>query len=153
MLQVEYRVGSRTYRRSGCQWPAAARGGRRLQVRDMANTQRQFDKELLDVASRERERMGSELHDGLGQELTGAALVLQYVFGICVPAIRRRPGQSAKSWRNGRGFPDAIVTNDGMGMRLMQYRARLMSAELCTHSALNQRVTITCRCPVHSTAA
>jgi signal transduction histidine kinase len=45
----------------------------RLQAHGAANTQQRFEKELLEVASREQERMGSELHDGLGQELTGAA--------------------------------------------------------------------------------
>jgi signal transduction histidine kinase len=51
---------------------------------------------------------------------------------------------------NGRGFPDAIATDNGMGMRLMQYRARLLGGDLRTYSAPHQGVTITCRCPVHS---
>jgi signal transduction histidine kinase len=51
---------------------------------------------------------------------------------------------------NGRGFPDATVMNIGVGMRLMQYRSRVINGELRTHSAPGQGVTITCRCPVHS---
>ncbi len=264
-LRVEYRVRSRAG-----QWlwladrarvialddrgqPWRAMGVRlRLQARDVANTQRQFDKDLLDVASREQERIGSELHDGLGQELTGAALMLQACLrdlragnspqaaavsevlaqlnstientrtlarglwpvanepGGLVDALTnlatrldRRSGLQIRFVNrlaefpalpqssahhllriaqeavnntlkhsgatvvflelgptddgiylcvrdNGRGFPDASVTGNGMGMRLMQYRARLLGADLRTHSAPNQGVTITCRCPVHS---
>jgi two-component system, NarL family, sensor histidine kinase UhpB len=233
----------------------------RLQARDVANnlrtiaentSQRQFEQELLDVASREQERMGSELHDGLGQELTGAALMLQTCLrdlrasnspqAAAISAVVAQLNSAIENTRalarglwplatepdglvsalanlavrldrhsglqirfvnrlaqcpslppssadhllriaqeavintlkhsgativvlelgptedgiylcvrdNGRGFPDAIVINNGMGMRLMQYRARLLAAELRTYSAPNQGVTITCRCPVHS---
>jgi signal transduction histidine kinase len=227
----------------------------RLQARDVADTQRQFEKELLDVASREQERMGSELHDGLGQELTGAALMLQACLrdlragdspqaaavgevlaqlnctientrtlarglwplatgpgglvsalanlaarldrhsGLQIRFVNRlaqypplppssahhllRIAQEAVTNTlkhsgatdvvlelgqteegiylcvrdNGRGFPDAIAPDNGMGMRLMQYRARLLGGDLRTYSAQHQGVTITCRCPVHSSAS
>jgi PAS domain S-box-containing protein len=35
------------------------------------------EREILDVVSRERQRIGRDLHDGLGQELTGIALMLR----------------------------------------------------------------------------
>ena len=39
-------------------------------------TQRRLERELIEVANREQERIGRDLHDGLGQELTGIALML-----------------------------------------------------------------------------
>lgn len=37
---------------------------------------RALERELLEIANREQRRIGSDLHDGLGQELTGVALLL-----------------------------------------------------------------------------
>ncbi|WP_420456897.1 PAS domain S-box protein [Rubrivirga sp.] len=39
--------------------------------------QRRLEREILEVAAREQERMARDLHDGLGQVLTGAAFRLQ----------------------------------------------------------------------------
>ena len=41
--------------------------------------QRALERELLDIAIRERIRLCSDIHEGLGQELTGIALLLQTV--------------------------------------------------------------------------
>jgi PAS domain S-box-containing protein len=38
---------------------------------------RRLEHEILDVSSRERQSIGRDLHDGLGQELTGVALMLR----------------------------------------------------------------------------
>jgi PAS domain S-box-containing protein len=38
---------------------------------------RRLEREILDVSSRERQTIGRDLHDGLGQELTGVALMLR----------------------------------------------------------------------------
>lgn len=38
---------------------------------------RSLEREILDVSTRERQRLSSDLHDGLGQELTGISLLLQ----------------------------------------------------------------------------
>jgi PAS domain S-box-containing protein len=38
---------------------------------------RHLEQEILDVSSRERQTIGRDLHDGLGQELTGVALMLR----------------------------------------------------------------------------
>jgi len=38
---------------------------------------KQLERELLDVANREQQRLGRELHDGLGQELTGISMMLE----------------------------------------------------------------------------
>jgi signal transduction histidine kinase len=38
---------------------------------------RRLEREVIDVASRERQRLSGDLHEGLGQELTGVALLLR----------------------------------------------------------------------------
>jgi PAS domain S-box-containing protein len=45
-------------------------------ARDITESKR-LEHEILEVSSRERQTIGRELHDGLGQELTGVALMLR----------------------------------------------------------------------------
>jgi PAS domain S-box-containing protein len=51
-------------------------GGIVVNSRDVTE-RRRLEAELLAVSSRERQRIGRDLHDGLGQELTGVALMLR----------------------------------------------------------------------------
>jgi signal transduction histidine kinase len=60
---------------------------------------RSLEREVLDIATRERQRMSSDLHDGLGQELTGISLLLQ---NLAVSIDRGKPGI--------RGLVDEIMT-------------------------------------------
>lgn len=52
--------------------------GAALRISDVT-ARRSTEKHLLDVISRERQRMSSELHEGLGQELTGISLQLRAI--------------------------------------------------------------------------
>jgi PAS domain S-box-containing protein len=47
-------------------------------VNDVTEKQR-LERGIIDIANREQQRIGSDLHDGLGQELTGIALMLRGV--------------------------------------------------------------------------
>jgi PAS domain S-box-containing protein len=47
-----------------------------ITVRNITERKR-LEREILDVSSRERQSIGRDLHDGLGQELTGVALMLR----------------------------------------------------------------------------
>ncbi len=49
-----------------------------LTIRDVTE-QRTLEREVLAVANHERQRLSGELHDGLGQELTGVSLLLRSV--------------------------------------------------------------------------
>ena len=58
-----------------------------IEVTDRRNRQEQ---EILDIAGRERRGIGRDLHDGLGQELTGAALMLRGLPAGCRSASSKR---------------------------------------------------------------
>jgi len=47
-----------------------------IAVRDITERKR-MEAEILDISNRERQAIGRDLHDGLGQELTGVALMLR----------------------------------------------------------------------------
>jgi PAS domain S-box-containing protein len=53
---------------------------------------RTLERELLEIANREQRRIGSDLHDGLGQELTGVALMLR---GLASRVKRGQPATAA----------------------------------------------------------
>jgi len=58
----------------------ATAGGQVLVVNATDITARkQLERELLEIANREQQRMSSDLHDGLSQDLTGVALMLRGV--------------------------------------------------------------------------
>jgi two-component system, NarL family, sensor histidine kinase UhpB len=47
-------------------------------MRDVTERKR-LEREIIEIANREQQRIGSDLHDGLGQDLTGIALMLRGV--------------------------------------------------------------------------
>lgn len=53
----------------------------RLVVMNDVTERKRLEREVLEVTNREQQRMGMELHDGLGQDLTGIALMLRGVAG------------------------------------------------------------------------
>ena len=72
-------------------------GPKWLLVLQDVSERKQLEREVLDIANRERHRLGTDLHDGLGQELTGVALMLRSV-----------------STRLGRDAPAAVPQIDGI---------------------------------------
>ena len=50
-----------------------------LAVLNDVTERKQLEREIIEIANREQQRIGSDLHDGLGQELTGIALMLKGV--------------------------------------------------------------------------
>ena len=61
-----------------------------ISMRDITE-RKHLEQEILDVSGRERQSIGRDLHDGLGQELTGVALMLRglatQVQGRCPEAV------------------------------------------------------------------
>ena len=51
-----------------------------ISIRDITERKR-LEQEILDISGRERQSIGRDLHDGLGQELTGVALMLRGLAG------------------------------------------------------------------------
>jgi PAS domain S-box-containing protein len=66
-------------------------GGICISVRDRTERKR-MEREILDAAAGERLRIGQDLHDGLGQELTGVALMLR---GLALRLGRTEPATIA----------------------------------------------------------
>jgi signal transduction histidine kinase len=50
---------------------------RLLAVLNDVTERKRLEREIIEIASREQQRIGSDLHDGLGQDLTGIALMLR----------------------------------------------------------------------------
>ncbi|HEY0339362.1 MAG TPA: PAS domain S-box protein [Steroidobacteraceae bacterium] len=62
-----------------------------LAVLNDVTERKQLEREIIEIANREQQRIGSDLHDGLGQELTGIALMLKGV----VSQLRKEGSTSA----------------------------------------------------------
>jgi hypothetical protein len=56
-------------------------GNHRLAVLQDVSERKQLERAILQAVNREQYRIGNDLHDGLGQELTGIALMLRSVAG------------------------------------------------------------------------
>ena len=76
---------------------------------------RQLEREELEVSNREQQRIGSDLHDGLGQELTGIALLLR---GLENRAEREAPALSASIEEVALLVNDAIFTTRALARGL-----------------------------------
>jgi len=66
---------------------------------------RSLESALLDVSDREQQRFGAELHDGLGQELTGISLMLQ---GLSQQVEKFHPELAEPLFRISHLFSQAI---------------------------------------------
>ncbi len=80
-----------------------------------ATARRQLEREVLEVSNREQQRIGSDLHDGLGQELTGIALLLR---GLESRAERDAPGLSHAIEEVALLVNDAIFTTRALARGL-----------------------------------
>jgi len=221
----------------------------RLAVITDVTERRGLEREILEIAGREQLRIGSDLHDGLGQDLTGVALMLRSVVaqlrkenssartdvedvislvngaiestramarglapvgadrggliaGLQSMAVRgmerygvrahfntslREPltlddGAATHLYRiaqeaftnairhgrvtqvtielataegtltlsvqdNGRGFDERIASNNGMGLKLMRYRAQMLGGDVTIANNKGGGVIVRCSCP------
>ena len=65
--------------------------GEQMQLR------RELEKEVLSISAHEQLRMGQELHDGLGQELTGLGYLAERLY----TELKTRDGAAAQVWLTG----------------------------------------------------
>jgi PAS domain S-box-containing protein len=80
-----------------------------------ATARRQLEREVLEASNREQQRIGNDLHDGLGQELTGIALLLR---GLENRAEREAPALSASIEEVALLVNDAIFTTRALARGL-----------------------------------
>jgi signal transduction histidine kinase len=83
--------------------------GERLAKR--GREQRRLERELVDAAERERQRIGHELHDGVGQQLTAALMATNGLQGELQAA---HPGLAAKVDLVGNLLREAIAAVRGL---------------------------------------
>jgi signal transduction histidine kinase len=77
-------------------------------VEDITERKR-LERAVLEAADHERRRLGADLHDGLGQELTGISLMIRTLASsarIRGDAAPRRPGTS-RDWKCRSGMQSA----------------------------------------------
>ena len=109
-----------------------------LVVQDVSE-RKQLEREVLDIANRERHRLGTDLHDGLGQELTGVALMLRSVstrLGLDAPAavpqidgIVGLVNHAIESTRAmARGLAPVTIDQGGLGSALEDLTSRSRAA-------------------------
>jgi PAS domain S-box-containing protein len=80
-----------------------------------ATARRQLEREVLEASNREQQRIGNDLHDGLGQELTGVALLLR---GLENRAEREAPALSSSIEEVALLVNDAIFTTRALARGL-----------------------------------
>src|SRR5262249_26544211 len=109
--------------------------------------------EILEISNREQRRLGSDLHDGLGQELTGLSLLLK---GLEVQLSRERPEYQAQiqkiaalmahaiqSTRSlARGLAPVNLERGGLteALKHLIARCRDMYGLQCTYSDAGQKL-------------
>lgn len=112
---------------------------------------RAMEKEIADISTREQQRIGQELHDGLGQELTG----LGYLAETLSCDLKKRGAQEAETAdRLSRGIEHALeqARNIARGLVPMEIDADgLISALGQLAAATEQHCGIACR--FHATGA
>jgi PAS domain S-box-containing protein len=117
---------------------------------------RALEREILEISNREQRRIGSDLHDGLGQELTGIALML----GSLTQSVRRGTMPKAPELREltalvsgaieqtrtlARGLSPVALDGGGLvhALRALVARAReVYGLDARFRSRVNPRVTL-----------
>jgi PAS domain S-box-containing protein len=105
-----------------------------ISTRDITERKR-LEQEILDISGRERQSIGRDLHDGLGQELTGVALMLRglaaRVRGCCPEAVEsvneivRVVNQSIENARSlARGLLPVRTETGGLACALRELASR-----------------------------
>ncbi|MCS6947928.1 MAG: histidine kinase [Steroidobacteraceae bacterium] len=79
----------------------------RLVILRDVTLRRQLEHEILASEQRERERIGRELHDGLGQELTGVALLLR----SCLPRVSELEASTGARLREALDIVNGVIAS------------------------------------------
>ena len=112
-------------------------------LREQITERRRLEEEVLQISERERHRIGQDLHDGLGQHLTGIAFLskslqqrLATKAGLGAPATAEEAAEAGRivelvqqavtQTRNlARGLHPVEATPDGLTAALREFAARI----------------------------
>ena len=105
------------------------------QLRQQIEDRKHLEKELLSIIERERQRTGQELHDSIGQQLTGIAFMMEVLAGKLsdksldeqvsyAERINERVGQAAEKTRKlARGLHPVDFDRNGLPSALQELAA------------------------------
>jgi PAS domain S-box-containing protein len=122
--------------------------GLRASNRDITE-RRSMEKEILDIGEREQRRIGEDLHDGLGQQLTAIELLCSLLQSE-LPASQ--PGLKEQVARMDQFLRDAIhqtrmMAHDLMGFRLLKHGLQSALAEFARNVSSLGRLQCVFVCP------
>ena len=117
-------------------------------VRDITE-RKQLEREIIEISNREQQRIGQDLHDGLGQELTGIELMCQVLEQKLAAKSKAEAKQVGEI---GRHIRDAISHTRKLarGLSPVEFEANgLMSAlrELAAHTEKLFQIECRFECP------
>jgi len=123
----------------GCAEPVAGGAGMRLAGTMLDITERRrLERDIVEASQREQQRIGRDIHDTLGQELTGLALLakaMERQVGKLDPKLEERAadlsrlaGQAAKHARDiARGLSPVDMAIEGLATELLRMSERISS--------------------------
>lgn len=101
---------------------------------------RGIDREFIDAANRERAALGHDLHDGLGQELTGMSLLvggladrLRRGKQVDLAEVERLEGIAARATSTCRGVARGLVPLGDLGTSLVSALTDYVAVEVATY--------------------
>lgn len=119
-----------------------------LAIEDVTE-RRDLEREVLEIASQEQQRIGQDLHDGLGQELTGLGFLAR---SLAERLSRRKQSEADEATRLADGLAQALehVRQVARGMATVIVDGQgLMAAllDLCETSSSLSKIPCTLHCP------
>ena len=110
---------------------------------------RRLEREMIEIAERERQRIGADLHDGLGQQLTAIEL---YCFGLREDVARTRPELAKGLDLMSRMLREAIAQTRSLARGLVPVgddpdALRIALASLVNQAAVAGRLACRLECP------
>ena len=88
----------------------------------------------------------------IAQEAVGNAIKHGSATDISINLEAQEDGGLLRVMDNGRGVPEPVPSNGGMGLRIMAHRAKVIGATFAIRRSLSGGTTVTCAFPPHPRA-
>ncbi len=114
---------------------------------EIAERQR-LEREILDLSTAEQQRIGRELHDGLGQELTGLGYLAR---SLQQKLAKKGLDEAAMAAELARGIPRVLAQVRDVSRALVSWEvngAEFVSALYALVAAIEEQTDIICHCEI-----